>query len=161
MKQVLTQDGSLTFYNEQYQEHYHTKSGAIEEALKKFVQTCRIEELSKTGRVIILDICFGLGYNSGVAIDAALKANPNCTVEIIGLENDPSLFEEIQTLEPKIKSYSLIKKLRDQDTEVRTVKKGNIKITILLGDARETIKTISTKVDAVFLDQRVGFYFWF
>ncbi len=88
MKQVLTKDGSVTFYNEKYTETYHSMSGGVEEALKKFTEPCKIAELAKKGEVNILDVCFGIGYNTAVAIDVALEANPNCKINVVGLEND-------------------------------------------------------------------------
>ena len=47
MKKVTTNDNSVTFYNEKYSEHYHSTSGAEEEAIKKFVEPCNIEKLAK------------------------------------------------------------------------------------------------------------------
>ena len=35
MREVITDDGSITFYNDQYDECYHSRSGAYEEAVKK------------------------------------------------------------------------------------------------------------------------------
>ena len=38
MKQVTTNDGSITFLNEDVDETYHSHSGAKEEAVKKYVE---------------------------------------------------------------------------------------------------------------------------
>ncbi|MBW2994548.1 hypothetical protein KY315_03965, partial [Candidatus Woesearchaeota archaeon] len=64
LKQRVTKDNSITLFNEEYQEYYHSIHGAIEEAFEKFVKPCKIAELAKTGKIKILDICFGMGYNS-------------------------------------------------------------------------------------------------
>ncbi|MBU0461571.1 MAG: hypothetical protein KJ574_03210, partial [Nanoarchaeota archaeon] len=88
LKIITTKDGSVTFHNAKYDQTYHSVSGAEEEAIKKFAEPCKIAELAKAGKIKILDVCFGLGYNSCAAIDAAKKANKDCEIDIVGLEND-------------------------------------------------------------------------
>ncbi len=141
MKQISTKDGSKTLYSEKYDETYHSVSGAVEESVEKFVKPCRISELKNPK---VLDICFGLGYNSAAAIEA------NQNIEIISLENDERLFGEILKLNPNLKYYNLVKKLASN--KELEYEKDNIKIKLLIGDARETVKNIKNKFDAVFLD---------
>jgi len=107
MRKIITKDGSITFFNEKYQESYHHESGALNEALKKFVEPCKITELARKGSVDVLDVCFGLGYNSGVAIDAAIKANPDCKIKIIALEKDELVLDKIKELDPDIENYDV------------------------------------------------------
>ncbi len=148
MRRILTNDGSLTLHNDKFDESYHHISGAVNEALKKFVEPCKIAELAKSGSVSILDICFGLGYNSGVAIDSVLEANPGCKIRIVALEIDEEVLREIDDLAPSIKNYAIIKEVAGK----KEYNKGNISINLIMGDARETIKTVNEKFDAVFLD---------
>ena len=143
LKQRVTKDSSITLFNEKYQEYYHSTKGAVEESFEKFVKPCRIAELAKKGKIRILDVCFGVGYNSAAAIEVALEANPDCVIEIVGLENDQKILDEIKNLNPAFKYYDIIKGDKSD-------KRINIKI--LLGDARETIKQVTEKVDAVFFD---------
>ena len=149
MRKITTKDSSVTFHNEDFDESYHCLAGAASEARIKFVEPCKISELAKSEHINILDICFGLGYNSAAAIDAALKSNPNCKVNIIGLENDEKLFELIKMLKTPFKCYNIIQKL---DKFNLLVIDRNIQIKILLGDARVKIKKINKTFDAVFLD---------
>ena len=87
MKKIITADGSATFYNPDYDDIYHSKSGALDESFGKFVKPCCIAELAGSqDSISILDVCFGLGYNSCAAMDAALKVNPQATFRIVGLE---------------------------------------------------------------------------
>ncbi|MBR9683163.1 hypothetical protein GOV03_01345, partial [Candidatus Woesearchaeota archaeon] len=88
MKHIITADGSETFLNEEVGESYHSQTGAVEESFKKYAVPCKLKELAQKGKIRILDICFGMGYNSAAAIDVALAENPNCEIEVIGLEND-------------------------------------------------------------------------
>ena len=82
MKKIITDDGSTTLYSEKYKEYFHTKSGALEESFEKFVKPCKLEPGAK-----ILDICFGLGYNSLAAIHSVKK------LKIIALEKDKEVLK--------------------------------------------------------------------
>jgi tRNA U34 5-methylaminomethyl-2-thiouridine-forming methyltransferase MnmC len=154
MKQIKTDDNSITYHNDEYDETYHSSSGAIEEAQKKFVDACNIREFVKDKySITILDVCFGLGYNTAVAIDNILKANPQCKINVIALENDMKILEEIGKINPDIKSYVLIKELIKKRSDNHfNLNNFPVKIKLLLGDARETIKQVTEKIDFVFLD---------
>ena len=107
-----TLDGSSTYKNLEYNETYHSSIGAYTEALYKHVLACKLDVLAKSYLVDtateqavssspvikILDVCFGLAYNSGVAIQKIWEINPSQRIEIIGLENDASIIAEL----PKI-----------------------------------------------------------
>ena len=141
MKQVTTRDDSITLFNEQYQEHYHSHTiGAIEEAFVKFAEPCKIKDSMK-----ILDVCFGLGYNTLAAISKSRK------LEIVGLENDLKILEKTATIEvPERfnKDYEIIRKA----AKTLEYNKDGLKIRILVGDARQKIKEAGNGFDAVFLD---------
>ena len=142
MIQRITEDNSVTLFNEKYQEYYHSIHGALEEAFEKYIKPCRIAEIAKTGKIRILDVCFGLGYTSAAAIEAALESNPECEIEIVGLEIDEKIFEEMKKVNPPLKYYGLIR--GDQSDP-------KVKVKILLADARESIKKLNGQFDAVFL----------
>jgi len=141
MKQVITRDGSVTFFNEQYGDYYHSHTvGAIEEGIVKFAEPCRIRDGMK-----ILDVCFGLGYNTL----SALSFSKN--IEVIGLENDAGILEKIEQMEVPskyIEDYKIIREVAKSHNLVS----GRLKIRILLGDARQTVKEAGQGFDAVFLD---------
>ena len=63
-KKIITADNTETFLNEEVGESYHSQTGAVEEALNKYAVPCKIKELAKIGSIKILDVCFGMGYNS-------------------------------------------------------------------------------------------------
>ena len=142
----MTADGSVTLWNEQYEEHYHSVSGAVEEAFKKFSEPCKIKELARKGKIRILDVCFGIGYNSAAAIEQAFQENPACEIEIVGIEKDPGIIREIQKLKPLLKFYNVIKLLVYED------RFGRVKLELIKKDAREAVKEIKGEFDGVFLD---------
>jgi len=131
MRKVETGDGTVTLYSEEYDQPFHSKSGALEESEKKYIIPCKVKEGD-----LILDVGFGLGFNVAAALENKAR--------VISLEKDKSLFKEIQNLELPLDSYKLVK-------EVALGLKSN-RLKILLGDARDTIKQIDEKFDAVFHD---------
>ncbi|MBT8042807.1 MAG: TIGR01212 family radical SAM protein [Pontiella sp.] len=71
LKVVETKDGSVTFWNKEYKEHYHTPEGARLEAEEKYILPGKLQERLARGNVHVLDVCFGLGYNSLAAMEVA------------------------------------------------------------------------------------------
>src|SRR3989338_4016528 len=151
MKKIITADNTETFLNEQVGESYHSQTGAVEEALKKYAIPCKIRELAKMQKKIrILDFCFGLCYNSAMAISEALAENPQCEIDVIGLEYDQEIIAKIKEVSPPISFYQQYQKLSPQNLEFKQKK---IAVKVILGDARETIKTLAgDHFDAVFYD---------
>ena len=60
----FTNDGSVGLYNKEYDDIYHSAKGALTEAYEKFVLPLDFENLLKNNTVKVLDICYGIGYNS-------------------------------------------------------------------------------------------------
>jgi len=151
MQKIITADKTETFLNEEVGEAYHSYTGAVEEAMNKYALPCKIKELAKeNGKIRILDVCSGMGYNSAVAIDVALKANRKCEIEVIGLENDSKIIEKIQEVNPPIKFFKHYKRLTPKNL---SLEEGNVSINFILGDARQTIKKLKENhFDAVFFD---------
>jgi len=148
MEKIITKDGSETFKNEELDETYHSISGAKEEAVKKFVEPCLIKSKSEKGEIVILDFCFGLGYNSCSAIDAISENNSNCNVLIIGIENDSEILNKIVEINPSFKNYSIIKEVALH----RKYESDKLNIYLIYGDATKIIKKLPYKFDAVFFD---------
>ncbi len=144
MEKVRTNDDSFTCYNEDFRELYHSKSGAIEEAFKKYVEPCIFKDEIK-----VLDVCFGIGYNSGAAIFEILKRKGK--IKIVGLENDKEILKEIKKIEVPLYFEETYKYVREVSAKLK-VKKENVEIEILIGDARKTIDEVREKFDVIFLD---------
>lgn len=148
MKPLVTKDGSTTFHSDEYDETYHSVSGAVEEAFKKFAEPA-LEFVKGKDEVCVLDVGFGLGYKSAAAMDRILEDNLACEIEIIGLEKDRKILDKIKELNPIIKTYHVIKDLvRNQYYYNRE----GIRIRLLIGDAANEIKKIKEKFDIILLD---------
>lgn len=151
MEPIITGDGSPTLHNNQYNENYHCSRGAISEAFGKYAGACKVADIARLkGRVRILDVCFGLGYNSCAALDVILTAIPAAKMKIVGLEKDRAPLAAIGTLEPGFEHYGLIKDLAARPQE--ELRAGSVSMSLVLGDAVETISMINGLFDVVFHD---------
>lgn len=87
---IKTNDSSITLYNIHFEDVYHSKVGAYTEAMYKYVIPSGILEFVKhSSSVRILDVCYGLGYNTRAAVNEILKINPECEIFVSALEIDP------------------------------------------------------------------------
>ena len=90
----FTNDGSVGLYSPKDDDIYHSTYGALSEAYEKFILPANLNEFLKTHNEIkILDICFGIGYNSKSFLnyffenfDKKLSAL-NTTIDTIGTDN--------------------------------------------------------------------------
>ena len=55
----LTADGSLTFYSVEFGETFHSRQGALQEAVLKFVEPTQLQSKAQQGSLRLLDICYG------------------------------------------------------------------------------------------------------
>ena len=91
---IKTADGSITLCDESTGEWYHNSAGAYRESMDNYV-TPAVYLLNKSGSIKsikLLDVCFGLGYNSFSFLNHLLESEiPVDTVEIYAVELDKSL----------------------------------------------------------------------
>ncbi len=60
----FTNDGSVGLYSQDFDDIYHSASGALTEAYEKFIYPINWEVLLNHDDIKILDICYGIGYNT-------------------------------------------------------------------------------------------------
>ena len=61
----FTKDGSVGLYSPEFNDIYHSATGALTEAYEKFVLPSNIDYLLQTkSEIKVLDICYGIGYNT-------------------------------------------------------------------------------------------------
>jgi tRNA U34 5-methylaminomethyl-2-thiouridine-forming methyltransferase MnmC len=150
-----TADGSMTFFSELFQEAFHSLHGAKQEAEAKFVIPAQIKEKAKKqDRVCILDVCYGLGYNSAAAI-ASLQnlQTSNTNIEIIALENNLSVPQTAIAQKLLDIWQHPIPEILKELVENLAIKRENLAMQLLIGDARQTIQQVPMQwADAIFLD---------
>lgn len=151
---VETGDGSLTFYSEEFGQTYHNRSGARQEALEKFVLPCNLDHLPHTqARIRLLDVCFGLGYNSGVAWELIRQISPSCPVELIGLERSAEVPQLAWEHGIRFGQTPADRELWYQLLQTGISHSQTWQGRLLWGDARQTLAQVPWGwADAVFLD---------
>jgi tRNA U34 5-methylaminomethyl-2-thiouridine-forming methyltransferase MnmC len=150
-----TADGSFTFFSALFQESFHSHFGAYQEALGKFVEPTQLISKAQQSSLKLLDICYGLGYNSAAALDAIWKHNPDCQVELVGLELDrqvpqAALAQGLLQVWP-MPIQEVLAELARQDE----VDQPGLSARLLFGDARQTIQQVAKswfQADVIFLD---------
>lgn len=71
-----TQDGSIGLYSYADNDVYHSKFGALTEAWEKFVIPSGIRDaLNKTPNIKVLDVCYGIGYNTKALMSYVINSN--------------------------------------------------------------------------------------
>jgi len=172
-----TLDGSSTYKNLEFNETYHSSIGAYTEALYKHVLACKLDSLAyklhaeigdplNAPEIRILDVCFGLAYNSAVAIQKIREINPAQKIEIIALESDLEIISEITNIKAA-ESYleiihEYIKPIAEEASSLEShsqlcgtlaFTKNNVSIKVLVDDARKSVKSLSDDYfDAIFFD---------
>ena len=68
---ILTDDNSVGLFNNEVNDIYHSKNGALTEARQKFVEPSF--SFFEKDELNILDICYGIGYNTKAAISSNKK----------------------------------------------------------------------------------------
>jgi len=148
---TISKDGSYTAYSEEYQEHYHsTKDGAWHESLTKhIIPAFSIKKSQDT--INILDICFGLGFNTLATLLFYKQNNLTGKINIYSPELDKSLIKSlINFTYPK--EFEQFKHIIEAICKDGFYKDKTFCIEVFLGDARNYIKRFKDKFDIVYQD---------
>lgn len=150
---IRTKDGSFTLFSTKYDEHYHSvKSGAFSETLFKHVVPAIDHVLEKNPDVIkILDICFGLGYNTITTLYYLDKKKYMGDVEIYSLELDEELIHSL-TLMPYPQELLAYLPIISKISKDYHFNNEFLNITVLIADAFEAVKDSSKKFDIIYQD---------
>lgn len=117
----FTQDGSVGMYDGITKDIFHSVTGAKKESFDKFIFSTGFEKYCKENNSVnVLDICFGIGYNTKAAIYFALNNNPKIKLKITALEISkdvaylsPFIIDGYET--PEIKLFLLAHFLQNYD----------------------------------------------
>jgi tRNA U34 5-methylaminomethyl-2-thiouridine-forming methyltransferase MnmC len=150
-----TADGSFTFFSKEFGESFHSHYGARQESYLKFVDVTQLVHKAKKPVLRLLDVCYGLGYNTAAALQSIWAVNPTCYVELIGLELNAAVPQAAIT-------HNLFDSWASEYTEILTqlafeyqVKTHRCKAKLFIGDARSSIQQLNEAnflADAIFLD---------
>ena len=147
----VSADGSLTLYSEEFGECYHSlRDGALRESLKKHVEVA-FSLQTKRDTLRILDICFGLGYNTLATLYFLKEHNLKRQIEIISPEFDKDLVKSL-------KEFSYPREFEEFEEIIWALsQKGyfeseDLKIKILFEDARVALKSLDQRFDIIYQD---------
>lgn len=160
MDLYITDDGSKTFRSKDVDELYHTKAGAIVEALEKHARALKVWEKQNP---VIFDVCSGLSYSAACALEEIRNHENNSFVTIYLFENDKAILEKSLELpdileyiqddkKHKITCYCHFKNAIKQflDTGDSVYESEHLKIVLVYGDVESTIDSLSEQADFVF-----------
>ncbi|AUT01477.1 hypothetical protein CLI64_14345 [Nostoc sp. CENA543] len=150
-----TADGSWTFFSQAFGEAFHSHFGAKQESFLKFVSPTQLAVAAQKPVVRLLDVCYGLGYNTAAALQTIWAVNPDCYVELIGLELNPAVPQAAI-------AHHVLDNWDYEHTEILTqlafeqqVNTNRLQAKLLIGDARKSIQIVNQSgftADAIFLD---------
>ena len=148
---TLSEDGSYTAYSKEYDEHYHsTKDGALHESFTKhIIPAFSVKENQE--EINILDICFGLGFNTLATLLFHKQNNLKSKLKIYSPELDASLVKSLV-------DFTYPKEFEEFKPIIKTISENGIYedkyfyIEVFIGDAREYIKRFDAKFDIVYQD---------
>ena len=147
---TLSDDGSYTAYSKEYDEHYHsTKDGALHESLKKHVIPAF--ELVQKDEVNILDICYGLGFNTLATILYYRQNRAGVKLNIYSPELDKELVRSLENFTYP-KEFESLKEIINALSREGVYEDENLYIELYLGDAREYVKGFKDRFDIVYQD---------
>ena len=152
LHKIITHDGTISLRSDKFNENFHSHIGAFKETADKFIIPSMLKRF-KNKSLKVLDVCFGLGYNSALLFNELLGQKTN--LEWFGLEIDkrPLIYaleddRFLKLWDPKVIDilYSLqLKSL---------FKNKDFNCNLFIGDARKEIHRIPKEInfDLIFLD---------
>ncbi|BDY12795.1 tRNA (5-methylaminomethyl-2-thiouridine)(34)-methyltransferase MnmD [Hydrogenimonas cancrithermarum] len=152
-KQLIeTEDGSYTCRSERFDECYHsTRDGALQESLKKHIEPAfSLIDTSKK-ELTILDICFGLGYNTLTTLYYARQHDLRCKLRIVSPEFDEALVHSLVDF-PYPEALQPFKRVVDAIAAHGYYDDEKVRVDVVFGDARDFLKTTDLKFDIAYQD---------
>ncbi|WP_416860836.1 MnmC family methyltransferase [Helicobacter ganmani] len=138
--QIFTGDSSITLYNAQFDESYHNaKDGALQETLHKHILPA-LFLCAKEPILNVLDMCFGLGFNTLCLSLMARLQGFEGKIVIHSPELDSALL-------PKLLKHPYPQELESERAILESLvtthyyKRQNLEIILHLGEAREILKS--------------------
>ena len=153
LKKQLTKDGSISLYSLNYEEGFHSTEGALKESINKYLLPAQLDKFANTEKIVVLDVCMGLGYNSGCVLEDLLQRNQK--IEWHGLEIDqrPLSIGLNEKKFQKLWSPQVLKFFNCLKESQKWVE-GSNEGTIHWGDARQKLYELkdSLRFDLILLD---------
>ena len=121
MKRIIqeTEDGSKTIYIEDWNESYHSKHGAVQEAMHVFIKNGFSHFIATKKPLKILEIGLGTGLNAFITL---LEAEKNQQyVNYVGIEKFPVLKAEFDAIDFFDDVFKFYPELAHRKEELRVI----------------------------------------
>lgn len=156
---VTTGDGSITLLDSETGELYHNRAGAYTEALHSYFDPSgAIVKVIATHQLTLLDVCFGLGYNTFVLLEKLIEADATGIVEVIAIETDERVIRATRDVLQSVSFTKLREFFGSVDFAARfhqvamTFGGLQISIDIRQADVRRAVPLLNKHFDLVFHD---------
>jgi tRNA U34 5-methylaminomethyl-2-thiouridine-forming methyltransferase MnmC len=131
---VPTDDGSFTVFSHHYGEACHSTSGAVEETIKHYIQGCDIAgKIPNHNPLRVLEVGFGIG----IGLQQTLQVMKKHPLHFLSMEIDEELILYLSQKLPELKGITKI--VNEEDYKLYELKRDNLHLQILVGDARVTL----------------------
>lgn len=151
-----TADGSLTFFSELFQEAFHSLHGAKQESEIKYVQATGLpQRAQRQSRLRVLDVCYGLGFNTAATLDFWYGGSDRqaTELELIGLENNLQVPQGAIAHNLTAIWHPATQGVLAQVAAQGTYHADGLTVTLAIADARHSIQTVPSQwADAIYLD---------
>ncbi|WP_263832193.1 TIGR01212 family radical SAM protein [Sulfurospirillum oryzae] len=144
---IVANDGSTTFWNKTYKDYYHPKAGAYTQAQALFIKQSRLEERLLKGDVKLLDIGFGMGYNTLESVKVAQKVAKH-TLHVKAIDQDRMLLKQSMQTVPE----SLHVKILDALFTCKHYEDHFATVAFLNAEARYALTLLDEPFDVIYLD---------
>lgn len=140
-------DGSVTLWNESYRDYYHPRAGAYKQANELFLKTSDLKARLEKSDVNLLEIGFGMGYNTFAAIELAQTLAQN-RLHVKAIDHDRMLLKQSVAIVPEPSHAKMLEALfmrnHYHDTFAR--------VEFLNTEARYAVTLLEEPFDVIFLD---------
>lgn len=138
-----TKDGSQTYFSHLFQEHCHSLAGASLETKYHYLEGCNVEaQLEKRNQLNILEVGFGTGLGYILTKEVADRLKRPIVFYSFEIDQELlSLFEQ--------KHKCNFNQLSEKHFQLSS---RFIDLNIIIGNARDTIKELKLKFDAIYQD---------
>ena len=152
MSLVTTGDGSPTLYCEAVREHYHsTRDGAFTEAFYKHVQPAWEYRIRGRAEVVVIDLCFGLGYNTLVLLWHLKRKGFAGRLRVLSPELDGGLPARLVDF-PYPAPLASLRPVIESLARRRLWVEENFRVELFIGEARSWLAGLEGPINVVFHD---------
>jgi len=147
IQKIDLKDGSTTFWNKMYRDYYHPKAGAYRQAKELFIESSQLKERLEKSDVHLLDIGFGMGYNTFSAVILAQTLEKN-KLHVKAIDQDRMLLKQSMPVVPDGFHACMLEAL----FTCKTFRSDDATVEFMNAEARYAITLIDELWDIIFVD---------